>query len=72
MYSHFPLLYQSKMGQKKRSNNGYVSLELKFSPQEGGLGYADPYKAVKQHTKKDGWAFRPVIDNLNREHQIES
>lgn len=30
------------------------------------LGYADPHKAVKQHTKKDGWVNRPVIDRLGR------
>ncbi|MED2759069.1 BRO family protein, partial [Bacillus thuringiensis] len=25
------------------------------------LGYSDPYKAVKQHTKGDGWAICPVV-----------
>ena len=30
------------------------------------LGYADPYKAIKQHTLEDGWAICPVIDNLGR------
>ncbi|MEI4614840.1 BRO family protein [Bacillus cereus] len=25
------------------------------------LGYADPHKAVKQHTKEDGWAICPVV-----------
>ena len=29
------------------------------------LGYSDPHKAVKQHTK-DGWAICPVIDSLGR------
>ena len=33
------------------------------------LGYKDPYKAVKQHTKEDGWANRPVIDRLGREQE---
>lgn len=30
------------------------------------LGYSDPHKAVKQHTKEDGWAICPVIDSLGR------
>ncbi|PGQ63351.1 phage antirepressor KilAC domain-containing protein [Bacillus thuringiensis] len=25
------------------------------------LGYSDPYKAVKQHTKEDGWVICPVV-----------
>lgn len=25
------------------------------------LGYSDPHKAVKQHTKEDGWAICPVV-----------
>ncbi|HDR7611430.1 TPA: phage antirepressor KilAC domain-containing protein [Bacillus mycoides] len=25
------------------------------------LGYLDPYKAVKQHTKEDGWVICPVV-----------
>jgi prophage antirepressor-like protein len=33
------------------------------------LGYKDPHKAVKQHTKKDGWANHPVIDRLGREQE---
>lgn len=33
------------------------------------LGYSDPYKAVKQHTKKDGWVNCPVIDRLGREQE---
>lgn len=30
------------------------------------LGYADPYKAVKQHTLEDGWVNHPVIDSIGR------
>lgn len=30
------------------------------------LGYLDPYKAIKQHTKEDGWVNRPVTDALGR------
>ncbi|ANS50877.1 prophage antirepressor [Bacillus thuringiensis] len=25
------------------------------------LGYSDPHKAVKQHTKEDGWVICPVV-----------
>ncbi|PEP85199.1 BRO family protein [Bacillus toyonensis] len=25
------------------------------------LGYSDPHKAVKKHTKEDGWAICPVV-----------
>lgn len=34
------------------------------------LGYADPYKAIKQHCKEDGWVIRPVIDNLGRTQEM--
>ena len=30
------------------------------------LGYADPYSAIRQHTKKDGWVKHPVTDSLGR------
>lgn len=30
------------------------------------LGYKDPHKAIKLHTKKRGWANHPVIDSLGR------
>lgn len=33
------------------------------------LGYADPHKAIKQHTKKDGWVNHPVIDSLGRNQE---
>lgn len=33
------------------------------------LGYADPYKAISQHTKQSGWAIHPVIDSLGRTQQ---
>jgi prophage antirepressor-like protein len=33
------------------------------------LGYADPRKAVNTHCKKDGWAKRPVTDNLGRKQE---
>lgn len=33
------------------------------------LGYADPHKAIKQHTKEDGWANHLVIDSLGRSQQ---
>lgn len=32
------------------------------------LGYSDPYKAVKQHTKEDGWVICPVV--LEGKNQI--
>ena len=34
------------------------------------LGYADPFKAVKQHCKSDGWVKRPVIDRLGRTQEM--
>lgn len=30
------------------------------------LGYADPFKAIKQHCREDGWVNCPVIDRLGR------
>jgi len=30
------------------------------------LGYADPYSAIRQHTRKDGWVKHPVTDSLGR------
>ncbi|NFF11935.1 transporter [Clostridium botulinum] len=33
------------------------------------LGYKDPYKAISQHTKKDGWVIYPVIDNMGRQQE---
>ena len=33
------------------------------------LGYKDPHKAIKQHTREDGWANRPVTDRLGREQE---
>lgn len=35
------------------------------------LGYADPFKAIKQHCKSDGWVKRPVIDSLGRTQQMK-
>ena len=35
------------------------------------LGYTDPYKAIKQHCKEDGWVKRPVIDNLGRTQEMK-
>jgi ORF016 len=35
------------------------------------LGYADPFKAVKQHCEEDGWVKRPVIDNLGRTQEMK-
>lgn len=35
------------------------------------LGYADPYKAIKQHCKEDGWVKHPVIDNLGRTQEMK-
>lgn len=32
------------------------------------LGYSDPYKAIKQHTKQDGWVICPVV--LEGKNQI--
>lgn len=34
------------------------------------LGYNDSAKAIKQHSKKDGWAFCPVIDSLGRTQRV--
>ena len=34
------------------------------------LGYVDTAKAIKQHCKEDGWAFRPVIDSLGRKQNV--
>ncbi|PRT06962.1 phage antirepressor Ant [Bacillus wiedmannii] len=33
------------------------------------LGYSDPHKAIKQHTKESGWVFYPVIDLLGRKQE---
>lgn len=33
------------------------------------LGYADPYSAIRQHTRKGGWVNHPVIDSLGRTQQ---
>lgn len=33
------------------------------------LGYSDPHKAIKQHTKQDGWVNHPVTDSLGRTQQ---
>src|SRR5690625_5191053 len=30
------------------------------------LGYADPYSAIRQHTRKDGWVKHTVTDSLGR------
>lgn len=35
------------------------------------LGYADPFKAVKQHCEEDGWVKRPVIDSLGRTQEMK-
>ena len=35
------------------------------------LGYADPFKAVKQHCVEDGWVKRPVIDSLGRTQEMK-
>lgn len=35
------------------------------------LGYADPFKAIKQHCKSDGWVKRPVIDSIGRTQQMK-
>lgn len=35
------------------------------------LGYADPFKAVKQHCDEDGWVKRPVIDSLGRTQEMK-
>lgn len=34
------------------------------------LGYADPYKALKQHCKGDGWAIRPVVVKTTNQHGV--
>lgn len=60
---------------KKFSHNMFGDLEIlikegkEFFPATDVaslLGYSDPHKAVKQHTKESGWAFYPVIDSLGR------
>lgn len=35
------------------------------------LGYADPFKAIKQHCDEDGWVKRPVIDSLGRTQEMK-
>lgn len=35
------------------------------------LGYADPFKAVKQHCDENGWVKRPVIDSLGRTQEMK-
>lgn len=35
------------------------------------LGYVDPHKAIKQHTKEDGWVIHPVIDSLGRKQSMK-
>ena len=35
------------------------------------LGYADPKKAIIQHSKEDGVAIYPLIDSLGREQQAK-
>lgn len=35
------------------------------------LGYKDAAKALKQHCKEDGWAFRPVTDRLGRKQNTK-
>ena len=35
------------------------------------LGYADTAKAIKQHSKEDGWVVCPVIDNMGRAQQAK-
>lgn len=34
------------------------------------LGYADPYKAIKQHCKSDGWAFYPGVSYTTNQHGV--
>ena len=36
------------------------------------LGYADPYKAIKQHCKSDGWANRPGVSYTTNQHGVTS
>ena len=35
------------------------------------LGYADPFKAIKQHCDEDGWVKHPVIDSLGRTQEMK-
>jgi len=55
---------------EKFSHNMFGNLEIlikegkEFFPATDvakALGYSDPYKAVKQHTKEDGWVICPVV-----------
>ncbi len=62
---------------EKFSHNMFGNLEIlikegkEFFPATDvakALGYSDPYKAVKQHTKEDGWVICPVA--LEGKNQI--
>ncbi|GAB6455693.1 hypothetical protein bcgnr5383_53260 [Bacillus cereus] len=55
---------------EKFSHNMFGNLEIlikegkEFFPATDvakALGYSDPHKAVKQHTKEDGWVICPVV-----------
>lgn len=36
------------------------------------LGYADPYKAIKQHCRSDGWVNRPGVSHTTNQYGVTS